>query len=82
MRTGSRNAIFPIPDGGAARTWHTSIALPTSAGAWWLGATVLFSVLLYYFVGVDQGALSVFGNDMHIHEFLHDGRHILAFPCH
>ena len=53
-----------------------------SAGTWWLVATALFGLLAYYFVGVDQGAVSLFGNDMHIHEFVHDGRHVLAFPCH
>jgi len=26
--------------------------------------------------------VSVFGNDTHIHEFLHDARHLLGFPCH
>ena len=56
------------------------IALPRSAGAWWLVATVMFSYLLYYFVGLDQGAVSVFGIDMH--EFMHDGRHFASFPCH
>jgi hypothetical protein len=53
-----------------------------SAGTWWLVAAALFSLLVYYFVGVDQGAVSVLGKDMHIHEFVHDGRHVLAFPCH
>jgi hypothetical protein len=48
---------------------------------WLSGATVL-ALLLYYFVGVDQGAVSVFGNDMHVHEFVHDARHFLGFPCH
>src|SRR5918996_4037592 len=59
----------------------TPVALG-SAATWWLVATVVFSLLVYYFVGVDQGAVSVFGNDRHVHEFLHDGRHVLAFPCH
>jgi Probable cobalt transporter subunit (CbtB) len=59
-----------------------SIALPISSGALWLTLPVVFSLLLYYFIGVDQGALSVFGNDMHIHEFVHDARHFLGFPCH
>ena len=45
-------------------------------------AAALFSLLVYYFVGVDQGAVSVLGKDMHIHELVHDGRHVLAFPCH
>ena len=35
-----------------------------------------------YFVGIDQGAISIFGADMHIHEFVHDARHFLGFPCH
>ncbi|EUA52138.1 putative cobalt transporter subunit family protein [Mycobacterium xenopi 3993] len=35
-----------------------------------------------YFVGIDQGAVSVFGNDSHVHEFVHDARHLLGFPCH
>jgi hypothetical protein len=46
-----------------------------------VGAAAL-ALLVYYFIGVDQGALSVFGSDMHVHEFVHDGRHFLGFPCH
>jgi hypothetical protein len=26
--------------------------------------------------------VSVFGDDLHIHEFVHDARHFLGFPCH
>jgi cobalt transporter subunit CbtB len=26
--------------------------------------------------------VSVFGSDMHVHEFTHDARHLLGFPCH
>ncbi|MDF0528742.1 CbtB-domain containing protein [Tsukamurella sp. 8F] len=47
-----------------------------------LGVTVFLALAVYYFVGVDQGAVSVFGNDMHVHEFVHDARHFLGFPCH
>jgi hypothetical protein len=36
---------------------------------------------LLYLVGMDQGATSVFPGSM-IHEYLHDGRHLLGFPCH
>lgn len=39
-------------------------------------------ILAYYFVGVDQGAVSVFGSDTHIHEYVHDARHFAGFPCH
>ena len=47
-----------------------------------LTAVTLLALLAYYFVGIDQGAVSVFGSDMHVHEFLHDARHLLGFPCH
>jgi hypothetical protein len=38
--------------------------------------------LIIYFLGMDQGATSVFGNNTVIHEFVHDARHLLGFPCH
>ena len=44
----------------------------------------LFGALLLlalYFVGSEQGATSLFSG-MYVHEFLHDGRHLLGFPCH
>jgi hypothetical protein len=47
-----------------------------------LAAVTMLALILYYFVGFDQGAVSVFGSDTHIHEFLHDARHLLGFPCH
>jgi len=37
--------------------------------------------LLIYFVGVDEGAASLFGGNF-VHEWVHDGRHLLGFPCH
>ena len=46
---------------------------------------VIFAGLLFllgvYFVGAEQGATSIF-KGMYIHEFVHDGRHLLGFPCH
>jgi hypothetical protein len=38
-------------------------------------------LILVYFVGVEQGALSVVSG-MKVHEFVHDARHLLGFPCH
>jgi hypothetical protein len=46
-----------------------------------LGAGFL-ALMVYYFIGVDQGMTSVFGKNMMVHEFFHDGRHFLGFPCH
>jgi hypothetical protein len=43
-------------------------------------AGVLF-VLILYFVGAEQGALSMFSGN-YVHELVHDGRHLLGFPCH
>ncbi len=58
-----------------------SIAVPTAGTGWMIG-TLIFSVALYYFVGIDQGAWALLGNDTHIHELVHDARHLLSFPCH
>jgi len=60
----------------------TPLVLPASRAIFWLVGTALFALAVYYFIGVDQGAVSVFGSDTHIHEFVHDGRHFLGFPCH
>jgi hypothetical protein len=46
-----------------------------------LGVSLL-ALMVYYFIGIDEGAMSVFGKSMVVHEFFHDGRHFLGFPCH
>jgi len=47
----------------------------------WLIFGGLIASLAIYFVGVEQGATALF-NGMYVHEFVHDGRHLLSFPCH
>ena len=62
-----------------------AIAVPDVSAinaALWLTATTLVAALAYYFLGFDQGAVSVFGSDTHVHEYIHDARHFLGFPCH
>jgi hypothetical protein len=59
-----------------------AIDLSSVRSALWLAGTVFLALLVIYFVGLDQGASSVFGGDSHVHEFLHDARHLLGFPCH
>jgi cobalt transporter subunit CbtB len=57
--------------------------LPISQAALWLSIATFLALLTYYFIGVDEGAMSVFGpNTMVVHEFVHDARHFLGFPCH
>jgi cobalt transporter subunit CbtB len=46
----------------------------------WAVFTVILGLMLLYFVGSEQGAL--IGADNLVHEFVHDGRHLLGFPCH
>ena len=60
----------------------TPVVLPISKAAVWLVGTALMALAVYYFIGVDQGMTSVFGHNMAIHEFVHDARHFLGFPCH
>lgn len=40
---------------------------------------VLF--VLIYLVGAEQGSASLVSGTG-VHEFVHDGRHLLGFPCH
>jgi hypothetical protein len=41
----------------------------------------LIAVLAIYFVGAEEGATSLV-NGMGVHEWVHDARHLLGFPCH
>ena len=36
---------------------------------------------LAYFVGMDEGATHLIPG-VNLHEWVHDGRHLLGFPCH
>ena len=66
----------------ARRSVAPVIDFTATKAALWLSLTAFFALLVLYFVGVDQGATSVFGDNMYIHEFVHDARHLLGFPCH
>ncbi|MGE5696565.1 MAG: CbtB domain-containing protein [Candidatus Sericytochromatia bacterium] len=59
-----------------------AIDVSAASAALWLAGTVFVALLVVYFVGFDQGAVSIFGSDSHVHEFMHDARHLLGFPCH
>ncbi len=41
----------------------------------------LLMLLLIYFVGAEQVATSIIHGRI-VHEFVHDGRHLLGFPSH
>lgn len=47
----------------------------------WVVFGGLLLLLALYFVGAEEGATSLIPGMM-VHEFVHDGRHLLGFPCH
>jgi hypothetical protein len=57
------------------------VAIPVRQIIPWAIFAGLIAIIALYFVGVEEGAMSIFSG-MYVHEFLHDGRHLLGFPCH
>ncbi|SCE02649.1 Probable cobalt transporter subunit (CbtB) [Streptomyces sp. DfronAA-171] len=47
----------------------------------WAVFVGLLMLIALYFVGAEQGATSLFSGTG-VHEWVHDGRHLLGFPCH
>ena len=47
----------------------------------WAVFAAVLSLVLLYFVGAEEGATSLVSGSF-VHEFVHDGRHLLGFPCH
>jgi hypothetical protein len=47
----------------------------------WIVFAGLLALIAIYFVGAEQGATSLISGHW-VHEFTHDGRHMLGFPCH
>ncbi|PRX48244.1 putative cobalt transporter subunit CbtB [Prauserella shujinwangii] len=48
---------------------------------WAIFAGIL-SLVVLFFVTTEAGAVELLSTGGLVHEFLHDGRHLLAFPCH
>lgn len=55
--------------------------IPLAEIAPWAVFAVVVALILLYFVSTEQGALALF-KGIYVHEFVHDGRHLLGFPCH
>ena len=60
----------------------TPVVVSLPKAALLLLSTAVLALLAYYFIGVDEGMTSVFGKTVYLHEFVHDARHFLGFPCH
>jgi hypothetical protein len=69
----------PAPEHGATREGlHAPISLRQIL-PWLVFAVALIALL--YLIAAEQGATSVIPGS-YVHEFVHDGRHLLGFPCH
>lgn len=55
--------------------------LPVGQVLPWLLFAALIALVAVYFVGAEQGATSLLSGTA-VHEWTHDGRHLLGFPCH
>ena len=56
-------------------------SIPLGQIAPWALFYGLIAVLVIFFISADQGAVSIPAGTL-IHEFVHDGRHLLGYPCH
>lgn len=56
-------------------------SVPLRELAPWTALFGLLAVLVLFFISADQGAISIVSGTA-IHEWVHDGRHLLGYPCH
>jgi hypothetical protein len=71
----SHVAAAPVPGAPSVPT------IPLVELAPWALFFGLLGLLVVFFVSADQGAVSLLAGSA-IHEWVHDGRHLLGYPCH
>ena len=71
----SRSAAAVIESGVVIPTLSARQVLP------WLVFAGLVLFVAVYFLSTEQGATSLLAGTA-VHEWLHDGRHLLGYPCH
>lgn len=59
----------------------TTPGIPLDDIAPWAVLGAVIALIMLYFVSTEQGAFALF-QGMYVHEYVHDGRHLLGFPCH
>ncbi|MFD0691169.1 CbtB domain-containing protein [Actinomadura fibrosa] len=77
----AQSAVPPAGTSPQARPAPAPLRVPIREILPWAVFAVVLGAVLIYFVGAEQGATSLFGGTW-VHEFTHDGRHLLGFPCH
>ncbi len=68
----------------AAATPIAEVEIPTiplAELAPWALILGLIAALALFFLSAEQGAFSLSSGTM-LHELVHDGRHLLGYPCH
>jgi hypothetical protein len=60
---------------------HATPAVPIGELLPWAVFGGLLCLIAIYFVSTEDGAMALVSGG-YVHEFLHDGRHLLGFPCH
>ena len=56
-------------------------SIPLAELAPWALLFGLLATLVLFFVSAEQGAFA-FSSGTLVHELVHDGRHLLGYPCH
>jgi hypothetical protein len=70
-----------LPATAPVRVVTVPVAIPLRELLPWAIFAAVVAFVLLFLVGAEQGAVSVF-QGVGLHEFMHDGRHLLGFPCH
>ena len=68
----------------AAVATESGVVIPTLSARQilpWLVLAGLVLIVAVYFLSTEQGATSLVAGSA-VHEWLHDGRHLLGYPCH
>lgn len=56
-------------------------AIPVAQLAPWALFVFLTAAIVLFFISAEQGIVSLASGNA-VHEWVHDGRHLLGFPCH
>lgn len=56
-------------------------SIPVRELAPWALLFGTLGLIVLFFISADQGAVSIPSGNA-IHEWVHDGRHLLGYPCH
>lgn len=75
----SQSSATPVPGPSVAVPAIPTVPL-LNVGTW-LVFFGLLAMLVIFFVSADQGAVSIPAGNA-VHEWVHDARHLLGYPCH